>query len=94
MTGLASARMLFRHQSQPGGKVPCLAECLGRRSKNRNGRGDQGTDAGHRHQPPGHFVLLGPTGDLAIELADSSHYDPVAAPQANARTAAFFKQQL
>lgn len=34
------------------------------------------------------------TGTLAIELADSSHYDPVAAPQANARTAAFFKQQL
>jgi len=44
-------------------------EGLARQSEHRDGRGDQRTNARHRHQPSGHGTLLGPTGDLGIKAA-------------------------
>jgi hypothetical protein len=66
-TLLAAGRMLPRYQTKPGGKVACLAEGLGWRSQNSNGRSNQRADPGHRHQPPGYVIFLGATGDLRIE---------------------------
>jgi hypothetical protein len=67
---LPPGRVLPWHKAKPGRKVACLAERLGRRGQDRDGRGDQRPDARHRHQPPGHLILLGAAGDLGIELAD------------------------
>lgn len=57
---------------EPGGEVMRLAESLRRRRKGREGRGDQRTDARHRHQPSRDLVLLGSTADLNIKPSDLS----------------------
>ena len=61
---LAAGRVLPGRETQPGGEVPSLAERPGRRGQDREGRGDQRTDARHRHQAPSHLVLLRSPGDL------------------------------
>lgn len=66
---LAPGRMLAWCQTQPGDKVARPAECLARSGQDRNGCGDERPDAGHCHQPPGHFVLFGSVADFAIEFA-------------------------
>ncbi len=68
----AACRMLTGHQTQPGSKMPGLAETVWWWRKGRYGRGNQRAraDARHRYQASCHVVLLGATGDLGIELAD------------------------
>lgn len=65
----APGGMLAGRQAQPRGEVAPLAERPGRRGQDRDGGCDQGADAGHRHEPPGHLVLLGAARDLGVELA-------------------------
>lgn len=69
-TLLAPCRMLPRCQAEPRGEVARLAERLRWRRQDCDRSGDQGANAGHCHEPAGHLVLLGPPGDLGIELAD------------------------
>jgi len=67
---LATGRMLSWHKTRPGRKISSLAESLGWRRKARYGRGDQRTNARHRHQSSSHAVLLGTTCDLDVERPD------------------------
>jgi hypothetical protein len=60
--------MLSGRKAEPSCKIPRLAEDLRRRRKGRDGRGDQRTNARHRHEPSRDLVLLGSTGDLGIKL--------------------------
>lgn len=47
-----------------------IPERLRRRSQDRDCRGDQRSNTRNGHQAPSNVVLLGPAGDLGIELAD------------------------
>jgi hypothetical protein len=55
---------------QPGRKILRLAEGLGRRGQDREGRRDQGPDPRNCHQAPSHLVLFGSPRDLGIEPVD------------------------
>ena len=62
--------MLSWHQTKPGGKVACLAEGLGWRSQNRNGRGNQRPDARTGHETAHHFALSRAAIDLGVQNSD------------------------
>jgi len=74
---LATGRMLSWHQTKRHAKgvlsarrrkIAGLAEGLGRRGEDRDGRDDQRTNARHCHRSSGHVILFGSAGDLGVEL--------------------------
>src|SRR5690554_1315789 len=67
---LAACGMLTGCEAEPSRKIARLAESLGGRSQDCDGRGNQRTYPRDCHQPPRHLIVLGTPGDLGIELAD------------------------
>src|SRR5215813_10028011 len=62
---LAPARMLLRHQPNPGGKIPSRSRISD--AGDQSG-GERGTNAGNLIQPPARLIGSVPGHDLAVKV--------------------------
>src|ERR1700681_4612387 len=58
-------RDLLGHQSEPGGEVAAIGECVARGDRGQHGARNDRPDAGHRHQARTCLILTGQCFDLA-----------------------------
>src|SRR5215831_4975208 len=65
---LAPARVLLRHQPNPGGKIPSRSKSLRISDAGDQSGGERGTNAGNLIEPPARLIRSVPGHDLAVKV--------------------------